>query len=154
MRVIGRLEHQSWNDKATGEPRSRAVIVASQVLFTRKTNRKGKPVGSPILAGFQFTFSTAMNGAAGSAANYQMGTLVTKTVKRKRVTTVKPIGFSASLNAAGDAVTLKPAGKQTFKTGGQITLLASGLRSAANILMSGNAVFNIAKGGKSLSRVS
>ena len=33
VRVIGRLEEQTWNDKATGEPRSRAVIVASQVLF-------------------------------------------------------------------------------------------------------------------------
>ena len=32
-RVIGRLEYQTWNHKATGEPRSRAVIVASQVLF-------------------------------------------------------------------------------------------------------------------------
>ena len=33
VRVIGRLEEQTWNDKVTGEPRSRAVIVASQVLF-------------------------------------------------------------------------------------------------------------------------
>jgi single stranded DNA-binding protein len=33
VRVIGRLEYQTWNDKITGEPRSRAVIVASQVLF-------------------------------------------------------------------------------------------------------------------------
>lgn len=33
VRVIGHLEEQSWTDKATGEPRSRAVIVASQVLF-------------------------------------------------------------------------------------------------------------------------
>ena len=33
VRVIGRLEYQNWNDKTTGEPRSRAVIVASQVLF-------------------------------------------------------------------------------------------------------------------------
>src|SRR3954447_2236591 len=33
VRVIGRLEEQTWNDKATGEPRSRAVIVVSQVLF-------------------------------------------------------------------------------------------------------------------------
>ena len=31
--VIGRLEYQTWNDKTTGELRSRAVIVASQVLF-------------------------------------------------------------------------------------------------------------------------
>lgn len=33
VRVIGRLEYQTWNDKTTGEPRTRAVIVASQVLF-------------------------------------------------------------------------------------------------------------------------
>src|SRR6266508_3812176 len=33
VRVIGRLEYQSWTDKETGEQRSRAVIVASQVLF-------------------------------------------------------------------------------------------------------------------------
>ena len=33
VRVIGRLEYQTWNDKTTGESRSRAVIVASQVLF-------------------------------------------------------------------------------------------------------------------------
>src|SRR5438128_1579333 len=33
VRVIGRLEYQSWTDKESGEQRSRAVIVASQVLF-------------------------------------------------------------------------------------------------------------------------
>jgi single-strand DNA-binding protein len=33
VRVIGRLEYQTWNDKTTGEQRTRAVIVASQVLF-------------------------------------------------------------------------------------------------------------------------
>jgi single-strand DNA-binding protein len=33
VRVIGRLEYQSWTDKETGEQRSRAFVVASQVLF-------------------------------------------------------------------------------------------------------------------------
>ncbi len=33
IRVIGHLEYQSWTDKASGELRMRAVIVASQVLF-------------------------------------------------------------------------------------------------------------------------
>ena len=33
VRVIGRLEYQTWNDKTSGELRTRAVIVASQVLF-------------------------------------------------------------------------------------------------------------------------
>ena len=59
------------------------TIVGSQVLFTRKTNRKGKPVGKPVFVGFQFTFSTAMDGSAGIAANYQMGTFVTKTRQAK-----------------------------------------------------------------------
>jgi single-strand DNA-binding protein len=33
VRVIERLEYQTWNDKTTGEQRSWAVVVASQVLF-------------------------------------------------------------------------------------------------------------------------
>ncbi len=33
VRIVGHLEYQSWTDKTTGEQRSRAVIVASQVLF-------------------------------------------------------------------------------------------------------------------------
>ena len=33
VRVIGHVEYQTWTDKPTGEQRSRAVIVASQVLF-------------------------------------------------------------------------------------------------------------------------
>jgi single-strand DNA-binding protein len=33
VRVIGRLEYQSWTDKETGEQRMRAFVVASQVLF-------------------------------------------------------------------------------------------------------------------------
>ena len=33
VRVIGRVEYQIWTDAATGAPRSRTVIIASQVLF-------------------------------------------------------------------------------------------------------------------------
>jgi single-strand DNA-binding protein len=33
VRIVGHVEYQSWTDKVTGEQRSRAVIVASQVLF-------------------------------------------------------------------------------------------------------------------------
>ncbi len=33
VRVVGRLEYQSWTDAASGATRSRAVIIASQVLF-------------------------------------------------------------------------------------------------------------------------
>ena len=47
VRVIGRLEYQSWNDKATGEPRSRAVIVASQVLFLDYDRAHPSLAGAP-----------------------------------------------------------------------------------------------------------
>lgn len=33
MPIIGRLEEQTWNDKTSGELRSRAFVVVSQVLF-------------------------------------------------------------------------------------------------------------------------
>jgi single-strand DNA-binding protein len=33
VRVVGHLEYQSWTDKVSGEQRSRAFVVASQVLF-------------------------------------------------------------------------------------------------------------------------
>ena len=33
VRVIGRLEYQTWTDQMTAAPRSRTVIVASQALF-------------------------------------------------------------------------------------------------------------------------
>jgi len=49
VRVIGRLEYQSWNDKATGEPRSRAVIVASQVLFLDYDRAHTGLVEEPVL---------------------------------------------------------------------------------------------------------
>jgi single-strand DNA-binding protein len=53
VRVIGRLEEQTWNDKVTGEPRSRAVIVASQVLFLdydrARTNLAEAPEADTLL---------------------------------------------------------------------------------------------------------
>ena len=39
----------------------------------RKTNKKGKPVGKPMIVGFALEYSTAMNPAtAGLATNYQV----------------------------------------------------------------------------------
>lgn len=128
------------------------TVIGAQVLFTRKINRRGRPVGRPVFSGFQITFSTAMDGSAGSAANYQVGLLTTRRVGRKRVQVVKPVGFSASYDAASHSVKIVPAGRQTFRTGGRITLLAAGLRSAAGLLMSGDVVYNIARNARSIAR--
>ena len=49
VRVVGHLEYQSWIDKASGEPRSRAVIVASQVLFLDYDRAHTGLVEEPVL---------------------------------------------------------------------------------------------------------
>ena len=80
-----------------------------------------------------------------------MATYVTKRVGRKNTTVLQPIGFTAQPNASGNAVTLMPVGKQTFSKGGQITLIAGGLTSIRGASLAGRTMFNISKGGKSIS---
>ena len=60
------------------------TVTLAKVLFTQKTNKKGKPVGKPVFAGFQFNFSTAMDSvSAGNSGNYKMTIPVTKRVGKK-----------------------------------------------------------------------
>ena len=101
------------------------VIVSEQPLFHRKTNKKGKPVGSPVLSGFVFDFSDALNpSSATNGANYQVDTITTKRVKKQTRRILHPItSFSVAYSAATDSVTLTFSGKQTFRTGGQITVV-------------------------------
>ena len=139
---------QVVNSKPVATP---PTVTLAKVLFTQKTNKKGKPVGKPVFAGFQFTFSTAMDSvSAGNSGNYKMTIPVTKRVGKKRVTVQQSIGFTASLSASGNVV-LKPLGKQTFPKGGQITLNAGGLKSTAGAFLAGRSTFNISKGAKSIS---
>ena len=51
--------------------------------------------------------------------------------------------------AASDAVEITLGAKETFPTGGQLTVLG-GLTTASGGTLSGNAVFTISKGGKSI----
>ena len=37
------------------------VITGEHAIFTRKTNKKGKPTGKPILTGFELDFSTPLD---------------------------------------------------------------------------------------------
>ena len=111
-------------------------------MFQRKTNKKGKATGKPVLTGFAFHFSGALDpGAASNPANYQVDLVTTRKVKKKVQHILHPLsGFTVSYSPASDSVTLTLAGTQTFPTGGQITVVggptggvagASGVRSVA-----------------------
>ena len=84
----------------------------------RKTNKKGRPVGKPVLAGFEFEFSSPLNPAsATNSANYQVDNVTTKRVKKKVERILHPI-TKFNVSYSNDAVTIVLAGHETFKTGG------------------------------------
>jgi hypothetical protein len=118
------------------------VIIGEQALFTRKLNKKHKPVGKPTLSGFRLEFSEAMDPATvGNAASYQVAWTSTKRVKKKAVTSLHPVPASAQYNAATDSVDLVLSGKQAFAQGGQITVIAeppNGVSGASGAPLDGN----------------
>ena len=126
------------------------MIIGEQPLFQRKL-KKGKPTGKAVLSGFTLDFGVPLNSAAAAnAANYQVDTITTKKVKKKKETILHPItNFTVSYLAASDAVEITLGAKETFPTGGQITVLG-GLTTAAGGTLTGPAVFTISKGGKSI----
>jgi hypothetical protein len=116
------------------------VIQSQSVLFTQKTNKRGKKVGRPVLQGFMLDFNTAMASSAGDPVNYQIATAVTKRVKRKTVTSYQPVSFQVVYNAATNAVSLLVTG-QKFLKGGRITVSASppnGVSNASGVFLDGN----------------
>jgi hypothetical protein len=131
------------------------VIIGQSVVFTQKTNKKGRPVGRRTLAGFEFDFNEAMNPATvGNPGSYQLGTFVTKRVKRKVVRVLQTMGFSVSYNGSNNSVRLLVPGRQTFPKGGQITLFATGISSSGGTALPANAVFIVSANANSISRVS
>ncbi len=125
------------------------VIVGEQSLFLRKTNKKGRPVGKPVLAGFEFTFSNPLNPAsATNSANYQVDLVTEKRVKKKAQRILKPI-TTLNVSYSNDAVTIGLGRRETFKTGGQVTIL-NNLAGASGAALAGTTVFTISKGGKSI----
>ena len=127
---------------------TQTVIVGEQPIFKRKTNKKGKPTGKAVLSGFTLDFGVPLNGA--NAANYQVDSITTKKVKKKTVQILHPITkFTVSYVPVSDAVQITFGASETFPTGGQLTVL-SGVKTASGGMLSGNAVFTISKGGKSV----
>ncbi|MFI5456840.1 MAG: hypothetical protein ACHRXM_15455 [Isosphaerales bacterium] len=131
------------------------TIRLEEVLTARKTNKKGKPVGKPVLVGFALDYSTAMDpSTAGLGANYQVDRAVTKRVKKKRMTVLRPVNFSAAYNQSTNSVTLTIKGKQPFAKGGQIKVIASppnGVSSQAGVLLdTSDTVFTILAKAKAI----
>jgi hypothetical protein len=140
----------------TPTPTPPPVIIGEQALFQRKLNKRGKPVGNSSLAGFAFDFSEPLNpSSAGNTANYQVDAVTTKRVKKMVKQILHPItSFAVSYSAVSDSVTLTLASKQTFPTGGRITVISGppgGLIGASGEALVGNTVFIIAREGRSIS---
>jgi hypothetical protein len=131
------------------------IITGEQPLFHRITNKKGKAIGKPVLTGFLFDFSAALNPlSATNTANYQVDTMTIKRVKNHTRRIPHPItGFSLAYNAASDSVALTFTGKQTFPAGGQITVLGglqAGVTGAAGAALAESTEFTISRGGRNI----
>ena len=109
-----------------GPPPPPPTIIGELVLTSQKLNKHKKPVGKPVITGFEIQYSTAMNQAtAGSPGNYQVDWISTKRVKKKPTQILHPLAITVDYNAATDSVDLMLAGKQAFADGGQITVVAT-----------------------------
>ncbi len=130
------------------------MIISEQALFKRQL-KHGKPVGNPVLIGYIIDFSSRLNASSAClGTNYQVDTVSTKTVKKKKVTTLEPLtGFTVSYNDSSESVSLLFTSPQTFKTGGQITVLSgpsSGVTGPSGAFLFGTKVLNISPGGKTI----
>jgi hypothetical protein len=127
------------------------TITGEHVVLTfLKHNRKGKPIGNPVISfEFDYNTSTPMNPAtASNAGNYQVDWTSTKRVKTKRVTVLHPVRVSATFNPSRNSVALSTAATpRTFPKGGVITIIAappSGVSSSAGVFLAGPTSFVIA----------
>ncbi len=76
--------------------------------------------------------------------------MLQKTKKGKKIVS-KPVGFSVSYNSSDKAVSLILAGKPTFTSGGEVILVASGIKDPSGDTLAGNAVFTILPKAKGIS---
>ncbi len=87
---------------------------------------------------------------AANAANDQIATR-TKKKSKKGSQTISPLitNFTVSYVPASDAVEIAFTATETFPTGGQITVLG-GLTTVSSTTLTGNVVYAISKGEKSV----
>ncbi len=122
---------------------SAPTVVLEKVVYTQKTNKKGKLAGKPVFSGFSIQYNTVMNAStAGLAGNYHVFSEVVKKVKKKTVTTLKPVNFSVSYSDSSNTVTVNLKTTKPFAKGGEITI--SGVTSQTGVLLNpSDTVFTI-----------
>ena len=96
------------------------VITAVKVVTTQPLNKKGKPKGKPVFAGFTIQYNTAMNPTtAGVRSNYEVSSISTTKKKGKTQIVLSPVKFSISYSQANNTVKLAISGnKNPFSKGG------------------------------------
>jgi hypothetical protein len=125
------------------------VIIGEQPLFERKTNKKGKPAGKPVLQGFTLEFSRAMGTSAGDSLDFSLEKIVAKATKKKPAK-LRNVGFTVAYSPSDNTVTVNVAGKQTFPTGGLLEV-SDAVSSADGVTLGGDHAFAIGKRAKSIS---
>jgi sugar lactone lactonase YvrE len=131
------------------------TITGEQVVLTDlKHNRRGKPIGEPVVD-FVFQFSTVMDPeTAGDANNYQVAWESTTKVKRRAVKVFHPVLVSATYDSSNHSVTVATLIKRKeFAHGGQVTVTASppgGVSSAAGAFLSRETIFTVAANASSI----
>ncbi len=124
------------------------VIIGEQSIVQRKFNKKGKAAGKAVLTGFTLDYGVPLSSAA--ASNYKLDAVSIKKVKKNKKTILQPItNFRVSYLVTSDAVEITLGANEKFPTGGQLTVLG-GETTATGGTLTGNAVFSISKGGKSI----
>jgi hypothetical protein len=127
---------------------SAPTITGERVLLIFKHNKKGKPIGQPLVD-FVFQFSTSMNqDSTGKSANYLVAWATTKRVKKKTVTVFRPIAATASFDGVSKLmVTLRTtANRSKFVKGGEIIISVApptGVDSSAGLFLAGPTRFTI-----------
>ncbi len=136
------------------QPPPHAMVIGEQPVFQRKLKSNGKPAGKAVLTGFTLDFNMPLSATAVSKpGNYELDTVTYKKVKKSLVPVLHPIKrFTVTYTPASDSVTLKLAGTQAFRTGGQITVLPGVTSDSVGALV-GTTVFTITPGGKKIEPV-
>jgi hypothetical protein len=139
----------------TAPPPTIPMIIGETALFARSLKR-GRPSGPSKLEGYELLFNAPLALAnAIDVNNYQIGATKSKKVKKKTTTIFTPItAFTVGYSAGTNSVSLIFAGKQTFKTGGRLTVQGtapSGIESTTGGYLPANVVLDISPGGNSIS---
>jgi hypothetical protein len=130
-------------------PAPAPTIIGEQAIFRRRINKRGKPVGKAVLAGFTLEFSRPMSASAGNPDSYQLETVRARTHGKSDVAQTSGVGISVSYDAASDTVTVSTAGMQSFPKGG-ILRVSTAVAGADGASLAGSSTFAIAVGGKTI----